>query len=42
MDKEGWSPFLLLICIAVTIGAVLPVGYCFGVVNAPAEVYINN
>ncbi|KAM8714316.1 hypothetical protein ACLKA7_014446 [Drosophila subpalustris] len=36
-DRAGWSPFLLLICIELTVGAVLPVGYCFGVVNAPAD-----
>ncbi|XP_034111544.1 solute carrier family 2, facilitated glucose transporter member 3 [Drosophila albomicans] len=36
-DGGGWCSILLFLCIAVTIGSVLPVGYCFGVMNAPAE-----
>ncbi|KAH8284592.1 hypothetical protein KR018_004961, partial [Drosophila ironensis] len=34
---NGWTPFLLLICLTVTLGTTVPVGYFFGVLNAPAE-----
>lgn len=36
--RVGWTPILLLICVATTIGAVIPVGYALGVMNTPAEV----
>ncbi|KAH8284595.1 hypothetical protein KR018_004962 [Drosophila ironensis] len=36
--EQGWTLFLMLICICVTLGNVIPIGYAFGVVNAPSEV----
>ncbi|XP_030387634.1 solute carrier family 2, facilitated glucose transporter member 7 [Scaptodrosophila lebanonensis] len=35
-EKQGWTPLLFLICVTITIGTVIPIGYCFGVVNAPS------
>ncbi|KAH8290951.1 hypothetical protein KR054_007338, partial [Drosophila jambulina] len=35
---SGWTPLLLLICLTVTLGTTVPVGYFFGVLNAPAEI----
>ncbi|KAI8035724.1 hypothetical protein M5D96_011474 [Drosophila gunungcola] len=35
---KGWTPLLLLICLTVTLGTTVPVGYFFGVLNAPAEI----
>lgn len=35
---NGWTPLLMLICLAVTLGTTIPVGYFFGVLNAPAEI----
>ncbi|XP_001360923.1 solute carrier family 2, facilitated glucose transporter member 3 isoform X1 [Drosophila pseudoobscura] len=35
--KQGWTAFLLLICVCITLGAVIPIGYSFGVINAPAQ-----
>ncbi|XP_017839965.1 solute carrier family 2, facilitated glucose transporter member 7 [Drosophila busckii] len=36
--QEGLSPFLIFLCIEITIGFVVPVGYCFGVLNAIQKV----
>ncbi|XP_039491950.1 solute carrier family 2, facilitated glucose transporter member 1 isoform X1 [Drosophila santomea] len=33
--KQGWTCLLMLICVSITVGTVIPVGYAFGVVNAP-------
>ncbi|KAH8372990.1 hypothetical protein KR009_009610 [Drosophila setifemur] len=35
---NGWTPLLLFICLMVTLGTTVPVGYFFGVLNAPAEI----
>lgn len=35
---NGWTPLLLLVCLTVTLGTTIPVGYFFGVLNAPAEI----
>lgn len=35
---DGWTWVLLLICLTTTVGTTVPVGYFFGVLNAPAEV----
>ncbi|KAH8369637.1 hypothetical protein KR093_000406, partial [Drosophila rubida] len=37
LNGARWTKFLFFICIFVTIGSMLPAGYCFGVINAPAE-----
>ncbi|KAH8339987.1 hypothetical protein KR067_004838 [Drosophila pandora] len=34
--QQGWTFMLMFICIFVTLGSVIPVGYAFGVINAPA------
>ncbi|XP_017087758.2 solute carrier family 2, facilitated glucose transporter member 3 isoform X1 [Drosophila bipectinata] len=34
--RQGWTLMLMCICICVTLGSVIPVGYAFGVINAPA------
>ncbi|XP_026841987.1 solute carrier family 2, facilitated glucose transporter member 7 isoform X1 [Drosophila persimilis] len=34
---RGWNTFLLFICLSVTVGTTIPVGYFIGVLNAPAE-----
>ncbi|KAH8276480.1 hypothetical protein KR026_000227 [Drosophila bipectinata] len=36
--SNGWTPLLLLVCLTVTLGTTIPVGYFFGVLNAPAEI----
>ncbi|SPP75242.1 blast:Solute carrier family 2%2C facilitated glucose transporter member 7 [Drosophila guanche] len=36
-EKQGWTAFLLLICICITLGSVIPIGYSFGVINAPTK-----
>ncbi|XP_017839083.1 solute carrier family 2, facilitated glucose transporter member 7 isoform X2 [Drosophila busckii] len=38
IQDAGWTPLLLVICVTVTIGTTVPVGYFFGVLNAPAAV----
>ncbi|XP_033152943.1 solute carrier family 2, facilitated glucose transporter member 1 [Drosophila mauritiana] len=35
---NGWTPLLMLISLTVTLGTTIPVGYFFGVLNAPAEI----
>ncbi|EDX06130.1 GD10539 [Drosophila simulans] len=34
--KQGWTCLLVLICVCITVGTVIPVGYAFGVMNAPS------
>ncbi|KAH8394642.1 hypothetical protein KR222_000856, partial [Zaprionus bogoriensis] len=34
---DGWTWLLLAICLTTTVGSTVPVGYFFGVLNAPAE-----
>uniref|UniRef100_A0A6P4DWV2 Solute carrier family 2, facilitated glucose transporter member 3 n=1 Tax=Drosophila rhopaloa TaxID=1041015 RepID=A0A6P4DWV2_DRORH len=34
--QQGWTAFLLFICVSITVGSVVPIGYAFGVVNAPS------
>ncbi|XP_017072610.1 solute carrier family 2, facilitated glucose transporter member 3 [Drosophila eugracilis] len=34
--KQGWTALLMLICVCITVGSVIPIGYAFGVVNAPS------
>ncbi|KAH8401165.1 hypothetical protein KR009_003421 [Drosophila setifemur] len=34
--KQGWTCRLILICICITMGTVLPIGYAFSVLNEPA------
>ncbi|XP_017061462.1 solute carrier family 2, facilitated glucose transporter member 3 isoform X2 [Drosophila ficusphila] len=34
--NQGWTAFLMLICVSITVGTVIPIGYAFGVVNAPS------
>ncbi|XP_032585739.2 solute carrier family 2, facilitated glucose transporter member 7, partial [Drosophila mojavensis] len=35
---ESWTWLLFLICLTTTLGSTVPVGYFFGVLNAPAEI----
>ncbi|KAM8714315.1 hypothetical protein ACLKA7_014445 [Drosophila subpalustris] len=35
---QGWTWLLLVICLITTVGTTVPVGYFFGVLNAPAEI----
>ncbi|KAH8261549.1 hypothetical protein KR044_011145, partial [Drosophila immigrans] len=35
---QGWNWLLLAICLTTTLGSTVPVGYFFGVLNAPAEI----
>ncbi|KAH8365290.1 hypothetical protein KR084_007986 [Drosophila pseudotakahashii] len=34
--KQGWTALLMLICVCITVGNVIPIGYAFGVMNAPS------
>ncbi|XP_018795871.1 PREDICTED: solute carrier family 2, facilitated glucose transporter member 1-like isoform X1 [Bactrocera latifrons] len=36
-QRKGWTPLLALVCFATTLGTAIPVGYCLGVMNTPAE-----
>ncbi|XP_054740029.1 solute carrier family 2, facilitated glucose transporter member 1-like [Anastrepha obliqua] len=36
-QRKGWTPLLALVCVATTFGTAIPVGYCLGVMNTPAE-----
>ncbi|XP_012160833.1 solute carrier family 2, facilitated glucose transporter member 3 isoform X2 [Ceratitis capitata] len=38
VEKPQWSALLLLIGFAATFGSAVPVGYCIGVINAPASI----
>ncbi|XP_028893470.2 solute carrier family 2, facilitated glucose transporter member 3 isoform X2 [Zeugodacus cucurbitae] len=38
LKKAQWSPLLALVGFATTLGAAVPVGYCIGVINAPASI----
>lgn len=37
-EKQGWTALLVLICVSITLGTVIPVGYTFSVVNGPMAV----
>ncbi|XP_016957570.1 solute carrier family 2, facilitated glucose transporter member 3 isoform X1 [Drosophila biarmipes] len=34
--KQGWTTLLMFICVCITVGTVIPIGYAFAVVNAPS------
>jgi len=36
--KQGWTTLLMFICVCITVGTVIPIGYAFAVVNAPSTV----
>ncbi|XP_013113676.1 solute carrier family 2, facilitated glucose transporter member 1 isoform X2 [Stomoxys calcitrans] len=36
-EKPGWGKLLTLVGFAATFGSAVPVGYCIGVVNSPAD-----